>query len=175
MRVLFAPWRIDYIVAEKRGGCIFCDVPAGFETMAVGERRERLCLFADRFVVVMLNRYPYANGHLMVAPRHHVARLHALAATDRQALMEMVVHCEAFLDREIRCHGINIGANLGKTAGAGVEDHVHVHLVPRWEGDHNFITTIADMRVVPEALTATFDRFAPYFADLSRPSRAEKD
>lgn len=155
--VLFAPWRYEYLVAEKSTGCIFC------EAAASTNEEESLIVHRGRRVFTLLNRYPYTNGHLMVAPYEHRSRL---SQSDPETLTELiatVARGEKILSDAYRTDGLNIGVNLGSAAGAGVEDHYHVHLVPRWGGDTNFMTVAGGVRVVPEELSVTRRRLAPLF------------
>lgn len=160
MDKLWAPWRVEYLTQEKPAGCIFCNA---------GEDRELLVLRRTPLVKVMLNRYPYSNGHLMVAPIRHTADLGGLSDDETLALMRNVALCREILAASSSPHGFNIGVNLGKAAGAGVDDHLHVHVVPRWNGDNNFMTVVADVRVIPEALLATYDRLLPFFKAVGDP------
>ena len=155
MEKLWAPWRMEYLVQEKPDGCIFC---------REGSDRERLVLMTGPLTLVMLNRYPYVNGHLMVAPRRHTADLAELSDAEMLELFRTVALCRELLSRSCAPDGYNIGINLGKAAGAGVEDHLHLHVVPRWNGDNNFMSVLADIRVVPEALLESYDRLLPLFA-----------
>ncbi|HXT21221.1 MAG TPA: HIT domain-containing protein, partial [Thermoanaerobaculia bacterium] len=142
-------------------GCFFC------EAAATPDDPERLVVHASEHHVVLLNRHPYSNGHLMVAPREHVAApLDAGAATQAEA-WPMLLLCQRVLAAAYHPDGMNAGLNLGKVAGAGVPDHYHLHVVPRWEGDTNFMTATADTRLVPEDLQQTRDRLRPLFAALS--------
>jgi len=155
MERLWAPWRIDYLVQEKPAGCIFCQK---------GSDRDLLILRNTPLTQVMLNRYPYVNGHLMVAPRRHTVDLGSLSDAETLELFRTVDLCREALTRSFAPDGFNIGINLGKAAGAGVEDHLHLHVVPRWNGDNNFMSVVADIRVLPEALLASYDRLLPFFA-----------
>ena len=155
--VLFAPWRYEYLVAEKSKGCIFC------EAAASTNEEESLIVHRGRRVFVLLNRYPYTNGHLMVAPYDHLSRPSQSDADTLTELITTVARGEKILSDTYRTDGLNIGANLGSAAGAGVEDHYHVHLVPRWSGDTNFMTVAGGVRVVPEDLLVTRRRLAPLF------------
>jgi len=155
--VLFAPWRYEYLVAEKSKGCIFCEAAASTNA------EESLIVHRGRRVFVLLNRYPYTNGHLMVAPYDHLSRPSQSDADTLTELMATVARGEKILSETYRTDGLNIGANLGSAAGAGVEDHYHVHLVPRWSGDTNFMTVAGGVRVVPEDLLVTRRRLAPLF------------
>lgn len=160
MDVLWAPWRMAY-VGDPAGsrGCIFC---AALE----GDARERLVLGTTRASLVMLNRYPYASGHLMVAPRRHTADLPGLAGDEHADLAETLRRAVATVRTTLAPQGLNLGMNLGACAGAGVVDHLHWHVVPRWTGDTNFMTTVAEARVMPQHLLDTFDRLRPAFAWL---------
>jgi ATP adenylyltransferase len=155
--VLFAPWRYEYLVAEKSTGCIFC------EAAASTNEEESLIVHRGRRVFVLLNRYPYTNGHLMVAPYDHLSRPSQSDPETLSELMATVARGEKILSETYRTDGLNIGANLGSAAGAGVEDHYHLHLVPRWNGDTNFMTVAGGVRVVPEELSVTRRRLAPLF------------
>jgi ATP adenylyltransferase len=128
--------------------------------------RERLILHRGRAVFVLLNRFPYAAGHLMVAPYSHVARLASLDPAARDELALRLADCERLLEAETRCEGINVGANLGRAAGAGFADHVHFHVVPRWSGDTNFMTSVAELRVIPEHIERSYERLAVRFRAL---------
>jgi ATP adenylyltransferase len=160
---LWAPWRMEYIQAPKdRGECIFCGVRGASED----ERRARLVVAATGRAFVMLNRYPFAAGHLLVAPHAHVAALEELDLSDHDALFRLVRETAARLRAAVRPEGLNVGLNLGAVAGAGVASHLHAHIVPRWSGDTNFMPVIADTRVIPQALEATRDHLLGYFHDL---------
>ncbi len=115
---------------------------------------------------VLLNRYPYAAGHLMVAPYAHAGKLQALDAATRDELMTRLAQCAEILEATFACEGLNVGANLGKAAGAGFADHLHFHLVPRWGGDVNFMTSIGEIRVIPSHIERSYDRLLPAFAGL---------
>jgi ATP adenylyltransferase len=159
--VLFAPWRYEYLVAEKSTGCIFC------EAAASTNEEKSLIVHRGRRVFTLLNRYPYTNGHLMVAPYEHRSRLWQSDGETLTELIATVARGEKILSEAYRTDGLNIGVNLGSAAGAGVEDHYHVHLVPRWSGDTNFMTVAGGVRVVPEELTVTRRRLAPLFEAAS--------
>lgn len=116
---------------------------------------------------VVLNKYPYNSGHVMILPCRHVSDPNQLTAEESQALWRLVTDSIAALKRATYCQGINCGINLGRAAGAGIEEHLHVHLVPRWDGDNNFMPVLGDMRVVPEGLERTWEHLAPHFVSLS--------
>ena len=152
---LMAPWRIDYIRRTKSG-----DEPACFLCEAwekPDEDAERLVIHREPAGLILLNRYPYTNGHLMVVPGEHVGDLTDLAAERRAALMEMVVLAERAIHLTLNPQGINIGVNVGAAAGAGLPGHVHVHLVPRWGGDTNFMQVVGQVRVNPQAMEQVYE------------------
>ncbi len=157
MERLWAPWRIEYILNEKPDSCIFC-----LEDKQ-DKDRENLVLHRSSHSFVMLNRYPYCNGHILVSPFRHVSALDQLDSREMLDLISTVSKCVTILSDKFAPQGLNVGLNLGKVAGAGVDDHIHVHIVPRWVGDTNFMTVIADVRVMPENLAATYDRLLPGF------------
>lgn len=122
-----------------------------------------LILSRDRLLVVLLNRFPYANGHLLVAPARHVADISELTAEEGNSLAAMLQRCTEILRRHLQPDGFNLGLNLGEVAGAGVASHLHWHIVPRWAGDHNFITVLSEIRTIPEHINNTFTRLLPDF------------
>ena len=140
--------------------CIFCE--------AAAQGRDELVLIRTPLAFVILNRYPYNNGHLMVAPNRHFASLAVSDADERVELMRLVRHAEMALAEAYTPQGINVGINLGRPAGAGIVDHVHVHLVPRWTGDTSFMSVVGETRVLPEELTQTAMRLRPIFERLSK-------
>jgi len=162
MDILFTPWRYSYLTAPKNDapGCIFCNA------VAASDPRETLTLHRTADAVVMLNRYPYTNGHLMVAPVAHEARLFDSTDASLKALIKLTADAQRILSDVYRPDGFNVGMNFGTVAGAGVADHYHMHIVPRWGGDSNFMTVTARTRLVPEELDVTFDKLAPHFARL---------
>lgn len=149
-------------MSEKSGPCIFCQAALSKDD------DESLVVFRGRHVFVLLNRYPYTNGHLMVAPYEHRARLFDSDDETLQELIRLVARSEKILESTFHTDGLNIGVNLGSAAGAGVSDHYHVHVVPRWSGDTNFMTVTGGVRVVPEELPSTRRRLAPLFEKDSR-------
>jgi ATP adenylyltransferase len=160
MERLWAPWRIDYILNEKPSQCIFC-VSADKE-----QDRERLILRRSGLSLVMLNRYPYNNGHMMIAPIHHTADMNELTNAEMLDLFATLRLCHNVLEKTAAPQGFNIGINLEKAAGAGVDDHLHIHIVPRWNGDTNFMSVIGDLRVMPENLHNTYDKLLAGFQDM---------
>lgn len=157
--VLFAPWRYEYLVAEKSRGCIFC------EAAASREDRDSLVVYRGRNVFVMLNRYPYTNGHVMVAPYSHDEWMSRSTEETLWELIRTIARAEKILVETYHTDGLNVGVNFGSAAGAGVADHYHVHVVPRWKGDTNFMTVTGDVRIVPEDLLETRRRLEPLFAE----------
>jgi ATP adenylyltransferase len=159
---------MEYIRGTREPGCIFCDYPAE----GPDKRRERLLLCERRDAFVMLNRYPFASSHVMVVPTRHVSDLGELTPDEHAALFELVRASCSALRVAVRAEGLNVGLNLGAAAGAGIAEHLHVHVVPRWRGDHNFMPVIADVRVMPEALDATWAHLEPFFRPLDAKARA---
>ncbi len=160
MQILWAPWRMEYILDERKRECIFCLLPGE------GDDRKSLILYRGNKVFVIMNRYPYTNGHLMVSPLRHEGSLERLEAEEMRELFEMIRECVIILKKEFYPDGFNIGMNLGRVAGAGVEDHLHFHIVPRWSGDTNFMPVLADVKVMPEFLEVTYERLKPHFDKL---------
>ncbi|MFA7059877.1 MAG: HIT domain-containing protein [Pedobacter sp.] len=155
MERIWAPWRMTYISnANHKTGCIFC------HAMESDDDRERLVLARCEYSLIMLNRYPYTCGHLMVAPLKHTAEMNDLNDHELLDLMHAVRRSCALLREVAGPEGFNIGINLGKAAGAGVEEHLHIHIVPRWNGDTNFMSVVDDVRVIPEGLMESYDRIA---------------
>jgi ATP adenylyltransferase len=155
---LRAPWRMAYLVGPGADECLFCRV------WSSADDRENLVLCRRPRAFVMLNRYPYTPGHLMVAPVPHAASPDALDAADGAALAELLSQALKRLRDAVKPDGVNLGMNLGRAAGAGVVDHCHWHLVPRFAGDTNFASVVGEVRVIPEALLDTYDRLRPFFA-----------
>jgi ATP adenylyltransferase len=143
---------MEYLMSDKSGGCIFCDKPAE------GDDAANHIVHRAPHSFIMLNAYPYNNGHLLVAPFRHVSSFAALTEDERCDLMATVATAESLLNRAYSPQGMNVGSNLGSCAGAGVPGHVHVHLVPRWEGDTNVMSVIGETRVLPESLDETYER-----------------
>lgn len=147
---------------KRESECIFCRAAHSLD------RRDTLTLYRDDAVLVMINRYPYNNGHLMVAPLAHEARLFDTADERLSALIRVTADAQRILSDVYHPDGFNVGMNFGQAAGAGIADHYHMHIVPRWGGDSNFMGVTAATRVVPEDLDGTFDRLTPYFAKLEQ-------
>src|SRR5947207_6740437 len=161
MEHLWSPWRLAYITgANPTTGCVFCNA-------ATDPEADSLVVFRGPTCFVILNLYPYNNGHLMVVPNRHVATLASTTGDEQAELMRYTRHAEIALTEAYTPQGINIGVNLGRPAGAGVLDHLHVHLVPRWNGDTNFMTVVGNVRVLPEDLGATARKLRPIFERLA--------
>lgn len=157
MKSIWAPWRSEYIGSEKPESCLFCDVS--------GTEQKEGCyvLFSGSVSIVMLNKYPYTGGHLMIAPKRHIAGLDALSPEESIDIFRLMRVSTVALTSEISPDGFNVGMNLGKTAGAGIEDHLHMHVVPRWEGDTNFMPVLSGTKVLSVHLEETYDRLKPLF------------
>jgi ATP adenylyltransferase len=159
MELLFTPWRLAYLTTDRSdAGCIFC------EALEAGQDRERLIVLRGKANFLILNRYPYNNGHLMIVPNRHVAQIGDSTPEELHELVDLVARCEAGLHEIYRPNGINVGINLGSSAGAGITGHYHLHMVPRWGGDTNFMTVIGCTRLVPEELDRTWSRLHDWFA-----------
>jgi ATP adenylyltransferase len=150
MENLFNPWRMVYLKKKQPRGCIFCNAwekKEGFKT---------LCVYKGKETLVMLNRFPYTNGHLMVVPKKHTGKLENLSEENFFEIISVILKAKNILMNVYNPHGFNIGLNEGTCAGAGLKDHIHFHIVPRWEGDTNFMTTISNIRMIPQDLKDTF-------------------
>ena len=160
MEKLFSPWRLRYVASgrKRERGCVFC------RALRAGRDRENLVLYRGRANFVILNKYPYNNGHLMIVPTAHLPSIQEAAPEALGELMDLAVRCEAALRRIYSPTGINLGMNLGRSAGAGIAGHFHMHVVPRWDGDTNFMTVVHGTRVIPEALRTTYRRLRPLLA-----------
>jgi ATP adenylyltransferase len=145
---LWAPWRMEYILKSREPGCFLCDIIQG------NADRKNLVLRRGEVCALALNRYPYNNGHLMVMPYRHVDSLEAMNDAERCELMALASAACRALKKSVHPDGFNIGINLGAAAGAGLKDHLHLHIVPRWEGDTNFMPVIAEVKVIPQSLNA---------------------
>jgi ATP adenylyltransferase len=159
-RPLFAPWRMEYIRSLDKsggpdaGGCFLCPAAAAGTDE---ERRQRTVLWQSELTVVLMNHFPYNNGHLLIAPKAHKAELEELDEAERCDLLLQTSECVRVLKRAVSAQGFNIGINLGKCAGAGLPGHLHQHVVPRWSGDTNFMGVVGEVRVVPQAMSQLYD------------------
>jgi ATP adenylyltransferase len=159
MEKLWAPWRMEYVTEEKTGECVFCSAPdKGI--------KESLIVFEDALSIVRLNKYPYNNAHLLISPKTHKANLEDLTDEESIDLQRLLRHSVKVLKELFHPDGFNIGLNLGSAAGAGIKDHLHWHIVPRWNGDTNFMTAIGEITVIPEHILKTQERLIPYFEKI---------
>ena len=159
MKTVWAPWRIEYILDDKSEGCIFC------RALSI---EDALTLYKGDRTMVVMNKFPYINGHLLVAPIRHLSGLDELNRDEMGDLLATIERSVETLKLVMRPDGFNVGLNLGKVAGAGVEEHLHFHIVPRWFGDVNALAVFADVRVIPEHILATFNNLKPYFKKLEK-------
>jgi ATP adenylyltransferase len=159
MDTIFAPWRTAYIRGEKPVGCVLCR-----DSM----RGEELVVCEGKSGFIMVNRYPYTGGHLMIVPFRHLSRLNDLFTAERTELFTFMDLSVQVLTEAMKPEAFNIGMNLGKAAGAGIDDHLHIHIVPRWGGDTNFMSVIGGVRVIPEDASGTARELRPYFTKFQR-------
>ena len=157
---LWAPWSIDYIKSEKEKGCIFCDKPAE------GDDRSMLILYRGENSFVIMNLYPYNNGHLMIAPYQHTDSTHELNSSSRSEIMELADQIMTIQKNIMNADGFNYGANIGYSGGAGIADHIHFHIVPRWTGDTNFMPVLGHTKVQMQGLQETYNDLRPHFDKL---------
>ncbi len=162
MDILWSPWRKEYLEREKQPNdrCVFCLASEGLDDKA------NLVLHRNEACFIVFNRYPYNNGHLLVVPFRHVGDLNDLSAEESANVMHVVRYGVRLLRSTFRPHAVSVGMNLGAAAGAGILDHVHMHIVPRWEGDTSFMTVLSGTRVIPETLEETFERLSAAMAEM---------
>jgi len=163
-KYLYSPWRLDYILGEKPEDCVLC------RYQDLGSDRENLIIYRSQHSYVMLNRYPYNNGHVMIVPYQHQSSLQELDGATWEDMCSLIRSTEVVLQNVYHCEGINIGLNLGCAAGAGIAEHLHVHLVPRWKGDSNFMSVVSGERVIPEAFENAWEKLRAEYAKLMRDS-----
>jgi len=165
MTHLWTPWRSTYM-KEKRDSdtCIFCTAAAA----PISEDSKNLVAYRGRHCFVILNRYPYTSGHLMIAPYRHVSRLGETSVETTYEMADLAREAESLLQSAYNPDGLNIGVNLGEAAGAGIEQHVHMHVLPRWKGDANFMTSIGNTRIIPEALEQTYSKIKEGFGRTTK-------
>lgn len=153
METMWSPWRMKYINnTDKPGECVFCTAPQ------LPDGPDNLIVHRGEHAFVILNRFPYTTGHLMIVPFEHQSSLDALTTETRAEMMELVNQAIKVMRKEYKPQGFNVGINLGSAAGAGIAEHMHIHIVPRWNGDTNFMSTVGEVRVLPEELEATLAR-----------------
>jgi ATP adenylyltransferase len=156
MERIWAPWRTEYIHAAPGNGCLFCSAPKK-------DPKEARILFSGSLSTVIINIYPYNSGHLMISPVRHVAKLEELTPEESIDIFRLMRHSTASLTKALNPDGFNVGMNLGRAAGAGIADHMHVHVVPRWDGDTNFMPVLSETRVISEHLDETCALLRPFF------------
>lgn len=161
MKRLWAPWRLQYVIGPRTEGCIFCAAAAG------GDDAQSLVVHRGAHAFVIMNLFPYNSGHVMVVPYRHLARLSELTDAEGLELTRLVDLSIRAQEAALQPEGTNVGMNLGRGAGAGIDDHLHVHVVPRWVGDTNFMPVLGDLKVIPEHLEATYRRLKESFATIA--------
>lgn len=154
MDTIFAPWRMEYIKSEKPAGCVFCKSSI---------RCDKYVIYEGKVCFVMMNMYPYVSGHLMIIPVRHIDKIADLTTEERKEIFALLETTVRVLQEVMNPGGFNIGMNLGRAAGAGIEEHIHVHVIPRWDGDTNFMSAVNDIRVIPEDVLTTATKLAPFF------------
>jgi ATP adenylyltransferase len=154
MDTIFAPWRMEYIKGEKPAGCVFCKCSI---------RSDEYLIYEGRSSFVMINRYPYVSGHLMIIPIRHIGKIEDLTQKEKIEIFALLDTTVRVLKAAMNPDGFNIGMNIGRAAGAGIEEHIHVHVIPRWEGDTNFMSVVNNIRVIPEDVQTTATKLVPLF------------
>lgn len=157
METMWAPWRSEYINKNNdpdkpKNICVFCDA------LTTTDDRERHIIYRGEYAFVILNKFPYNNGHMLVMPKRHISRPDMMTDAERYEMMNLIVKAQTVLSQVYNPHGVNIGANIGEAAGAGIAQHMHFHVLPRWNADANFMTTVANTRVIPESLDETWEK-----------------
>ncbi|MDQ7032641.1 MAG: HIT domain-containing protein [Desulfonauticus sp.] len=160
MYTLWAPWRIEYILGPKPDECVFC-IPKHHE-----EDEKRLILYRAKYCFVIMNKFPYMSGHIMVTPYRHVSCITELSQEEHEEIMSYLKTCTQILKKALNPKGLNIGLNIGEAAGAGIKEHLHFHLVPRWIGDHSFMAVCSETMVLPEHLQKTYNKLKAYFNQI---------
>lgn len=159
MKSIIAHGRMEYIKGKKPNGCVFCKDSV---------RDESLILFDNESIFVIMNKYPYNTGHLLIIPNRHIANLEDLSAGERNAMFDALEKAVRVLKEVMKPEGFNVGINIGRAGGAGISEHLHMHIVPRWDGDTNFMTCLAETRVTPEDVTVTCEKLKSHFERLNR-------
>ena len=162
MDYMWAPWRMEYILSSKPAGCIFCDKPQQ------DTDRENLILYRGETCFVIMNYYPYNNGHLLIIPYRHISNLENLTTQEQAEMMSVLTKSNKIIKETMNPDGLNIGMNLGKVAGAGIDDHLHFHIVPRWNGDTNFMPVVGHTKVLAQALYESWDSLIPHFEKIGQ-------
>lgn len=160
MQIVFAPWRYKYVTScDKDNSCVFCDM------LASSEDEANFIVYRGLYNFVVLNKFPYVSGHVMVVPNVHISDLDASKDEQLCELTKLTKIASSCLKQIYHPHGINIGMNIGRAAGAGIDDHIHMHIMPRWSGDTNFVTVISDLRVIPEELEVSYKKIHGFFQE----------
>jgi ATP adenylyltransferase len=154
METIFAPWRMAYLTGEKPEGCVFCECSI---------RCDDYVIYEGKTCFVMMNRYPYVGGHLMIIPQRHISQLEDLSQDERKEIFALLDTSIKVLKEAMKPQGFNVGMNLGKAAGAGIDEHIHMHIIPRWEGDTIFMCVVGNVRVIPENIETTAAKLTPLF------------
>lgn len=164
MKKLWAPWRLSYIIhfhrkasLQKKSHCVFCNAHPGKPSS------DNLVLFKGKKCFIIMNKYPYCNGHLMIIPKRHIFDFSKVTSEEHQEMGELLSLSTRVLKKVFHTKGFNIGMNLGEAGGAGIKDHLHYHVVPRWPGDHNYMPIIGHTKVMPEYIKETYERLRPHF------------
>ncbi|MBA2124342.1 hypothetical protein B9J78_05345 [bacterium Unc6] len=169
MKNIWAPWRIKYIKnTNKEKGCFLCNLlkkNIKFKTSYI--------IWKGKYTTGVLNKFPYTNGHIIIAPNRHIDTLSRLKKEEKIEIMQAMVRYETIIKKALNCQGFNIGINIGKQAGAGVPGHIHIHIVPRWEGDTNFMSTLASIRIIPQSLSSTWQAIRDAEKQLLKQSKVE--
>ena len=161
MEILWAPWRIEYILGPKPDACVFC-IPEHTE-----EDAKRLILHRGTHAFVVMNKYPYNSGHLLITPYRHIMDFSLLTVDETAEIMYLLQQSTEILQGGMKAQGMNVGLNLGEAAGAGIREHLHFHVVPRWNGDSSFMAVMTDIRTIPQHLTETYTTLKPCFSRLA--------
>ncbi len=161
MKQLWTPWRITYILGPKPDTCVFC-IPQHTK-----EDAERLVLYRGEHAFIIMNKFPYSSGHLMVCPYRHVMQMTDLTREETHEMMDLMQTTSGILKQHFHCEGLNIGLNQGQAAGAGIREHLHFHLVPRWNGDSSFMAVMDEVRTIPQYLEETYRALKPYFTNAA--------
>lgn len=158
MKQLWAPWRMGYILSNKKeNGCVFCNAYNSYDD------EDKLVIYRDKYAFVIMNLYPYNTGHMMVVPNRHIDSLNFLKPEEELNIFNLVNKSIDVLNRAVSPEGFNVGMNLGRIAGAGIDDHIHIHIVPRWNGDTNFMPVVSDTKVISESISETYKKLKEYF------------
>ncbi len=162
--ILWAPWRVGYITALKKKGCFLCSALKG---RGKGADKKNLILYRGKTCFVILNLYPYNNGHLMIVPKRHIKDFEMLTSAEQKELMSLIKASVKILKKAMKAQGFNAGINIGEAGGAGLKSHIHFHLVPRWAGDTNFMPAVFNSKVISHSLEAAYEMLKPEFDRLS--------